>query len=151
MLLTCRLTISLIFSEVPFCIRIFTVYYRFVWTVYSEKCSHYSIDSHFLEKTNQKSNKQKPASAWLSDSSFNPASYNNSVSNIYSIPPLYQTKCAIFINLMILYDPYVACMIISPFLVLSKLRLTEVIYVACGRMSREYPKGRSLVPVLSPL
>lgn len=77
--------------------------------------------------------------------------YNNSVSNIYSGPPLYQTKCVIFINLMILYDPYAAYMIISPFLLLSKLRLTEVIYVACGRMSREYPKGQSLAPVLSPL
>ena len=79
-----------------------------------KKCSHYSIDSQFLEKTNQKSNKQKPPSAWLSDSSFNPASYNKSVSNIYSVPPLYQTKCVIFINLMILYDPYAACMIIAP-------------------------------------
>lgn len=116
----------------------------------SEKCPHYSIDCQFLEEDNQE--KKKNPLAWLSysDSSFNPASYN-SVSNIYSVPPVYQIKCLIFINLLIPHDAYEACVIFSPILLMSKLRLTKVTHFARGHMSKDYPPQHAVAPLLSPL
>lgn len=81
--------------------------------------------------------------AWLpySDFSFNPASYNNSLSNIYSVPPLYHTKCFVFINLFIPHGPYEVCMIVSPILLMSKLKLMGDMQFACGHISSEHPRS----------
>lgn len=101
----------------------------------------------------EKDNKKKTPLVWFPyfDSSFNLASYNNTVSNVHSVPALCQAKCFVFINLFIARGLYEICMIISPILLMSKLKLTRTMYFACGHMSSEHAKEQPLVPALSPL
>lgn len=92
---------------------------------------------------------RKNSLSWLpySHSSFNLASYNSSVSNIDSAPPLHQSMCSMPIDLFISHDPYEVYIIISPTALKGQLRLTEVMHFAHGLMSNEHLQEQPLAQV----